>query len=201
MLLATLLSQTTRGLQVFNCEAEGTTYEAVDLLSTQECPHQKGQYAGPRVEQQVQVLHSGDRGQVEGTRCHIVITWVASTCGGGLAHRIYGTMTTSWRDPVSISARQCRDMAEKGVYEVPGERTHQLKFKIGTPTSGSFFTSGATNGQGYTSCESFRSGDTHVLNGYEQTMVELLVDHVTGCLLYTSPSPRDRQKSRMPSSA
>ena len=25
--------------------------------------------------------------------------------------------------------------------------------------------------------------------------------HVNGCLLYTSPSPRDRQKSRMPSSA
>ena len=25
--------------------------------------------------------------------------------------------------------------------------------------------------------------------------------HQTGCLLYTSPSPRDRQKSRMPSSA
>ena len=27
------------------------------------------------------------------------------------------------------------------------------------------------------------------------------VEHVTICLLYTSPSPRDRQKSRMPSSA
>ena len=27
------------------------------------------------------------------------------------------------------------------------------------------------------------------------------VYHVKGCLLYTSPSPRDRQKSRMPSSA
>ena len=26
-------------------------------------------------------------------------------------------------------------------------------------------------------------------------------DNVTSCLLYTSPSPRDRQKSRMPSSA
>ena len=26
-------------------------------------------------------------------------------------------------------------------------------------------------------------------------------DAVTRCLLYTSPSPRDRQKSRMPSSA
>ena len=27
------------------------------------------------------------------------------------------------------------------------------------------------------------------------------LDHFYGCLLYTSPSPRDRQKSRMPSSA
>ena len=27
------------------------------------------------------------------------------------------------------------------------------------------------------------------------------LDLKTGCLLYTSPSPRDRQKSRMPSSA
>ena len=27
------------------------------------------------------------------------------------------------------------------------------------------------------------------------------VDYVEACLLYTSPSPRDRQKSRMPSSA
>ena len=26
-------------------------------------------------------------------------------------------------------------------------------------------------------------------------------DHLIVCLLYTSPSPRDRQKSRMPSSA
>ena len=31
-------------------------------------------------------------------------------------------------------------------------------------------------------------------------MVDQLFDHY-GCLLYTSPSPRDRQKSRMPSSA
>ena len=28
-----------------------------------------------------------------------------------------------------------------------------------------------------------------------------VVDSSSGCLLYTSPSPRDRQKSRMPSSA
>ena len=28
-----------------------------------------------------------------------------------------------------------------------------------------------------------------------------MADHYGSCLLYTSPSPRDRQKSRMPSSA
>ena len=30
---------------------------------------------------------------------------------------------------------------------------------------------------------------------------QLSLDSIDGCLLYTSPSPRDRQKSRMPSSA
>ena len=31
------------------------------------------------------------------------------------------------------------------------------------------------------------------------TVIQTVID--SGCLLYTSPSPRDRQKSRMPSSA
>ena len=31
--------------------------------------------------------------------------------------------------------------------------------------------------------------------------LKILEDHHINCLLYTSPSPRDRQKSRMPSSA
>ena len=35
----------------------------------------------------------------------------------------------------------------------------------------------------------------------EQDMNALLGEHIRACLLYTSPSPRDRQKSRMPSSA
>ena len=33
-----------------------------------------------------------------------------------------------------------------------------------------------------------------------ESLFSVKVQHVT-CLLYTSPSPRDRQKSRMPSSA
>ena len=35
----------------------------------------------------------------------------------------------------------------------------------------------------------------------EISLSEGFVDNETICLLYTSPSPRDRQKSRMPSSA
>ena len=35
----------------------------------------------------------------------------------------------------------------------------------------------------------------------ENGQIYLLVGHSCPCLLYTSPSPRDRQKSRMPSSA
>ena len=33
------------------------------------------------------------------------------------------------------------------------------------------------------------------------TAIALLGNTIATCLLYTSPSPRDRQKSRMPSSA
>ena len=35
----------------------------------------------------------------------------------------------------------------------------------------------------------------------ENQQIQAEIDRVVACLLYTSPSPRDRQKSRMPSSA
>ena len=38
-------------------------------------------------------------------------------------------------------------------------------------------------------------------NVIDRDKLVLVVDQLTVCLLYTSPSPRDRQKSRMPSSA
>ena len=38
-------------------------------------------------------------------------------------------------------------------------------------------------------------------DGFIQTYLESKGVRYTHCLLYTSPSPRDRQKSRMPSSA
>ena len=39
------------------------------------------------------------------------------------------------------------------------------------------------------------------LDGEYEKLVDVVVEHDRTCLLYTSPSPRDRQKSRMPSSA
>ena len=43
----------------------------------------------------------------------------------------------------------------------------------------------------------------HALDGLSQASVELLgvLQEACSCLLYTSPSPRDRSLSRMPSSA
>ena len=59
----------------------------------------------------------------------------------------------------------------------------------------------AAEGQ-WTDCDNvrFRYGTPEKIGGWKQ----LGDDALTGagsCLLYTSPSPRDRQKSRMPSSA
>ena len=42
---------------------------------------------------------------------------------------------------------------------------------------------------------------TTLETGEETTIPTTLTTTITTCLLYTSPSPRDRQKSRMPSSA
>ena len=48
------------------------------------------------------------------------------------------------------------------------------------------------------------SYNTHVATfkaGIEKSDDVLVINGYYSCLLYTSPSPRDRQKSRMPSSA
>ena len=61
----------------------------------------------------------------------------------------------------------------------------------------------------YTPNEVTHSG-THVkavddlkrtMNTVIQALIPVLLFGIFNCLLYTSPSPRDRQKSRMPSSA
>ena len=63
--------------------------------------------------------------------------------------------------------------------------------------------------------ESVRGADCFVMQSHTQPLNKWLMEQlimidalkrgsakrITACLLYTSPSPRDRQKSRMPSSA
>ena len=44
-------------------------------------------------------------------------------------------------------------------------------------------------------------GMAHYLANQDRLRSVSVVPAAGGCLLYTSPSPRDRQKSRMPSSA
>ena len=48
----------------------------------------------------------------------------------------------------------------------------------------------------YVSCEKMREAEP-----FERQLFKIEQSDSSACLLYTSPSPRDRQKSRMPSSA
>ena len=43
--------------------------------------------------------------------------------------------------------------------------------------------------------------DSNVEDNDEAVNISIRLEYFNTCLLYTSPSPRDRQKSRMPSSA
>ena len=47
----------------------------------------------------------------------------------------------------------------------------------------------------------FMLGDSSIKNQYEQLVPNKIKYYTYGCLLYTSPSPRDRTRYRMPSSA
>ena len=62
--------------------------------------------------------------------------------------------------------------------------------RCGVPRSELFITSKVWN-------TAQRLGD--IQGAFERSLDRLKLDYI--CLLYTSPSPRDRQKSRMPSSA
>ena len=56
---------------------------------------------------------------------------------------------------------------------------------------------------GHHSIEGVRVGKTITfqMEGSDTPEIRDEIDRLCDCLLYTSPSPRDRQKSRMPSSA
>ena len=71
--------------------------------------------------------------------------------------------------------------------------SHALTVTAITPSGGS--TSTVTEGSTHS------SGGTTVTGTYGTLVIGADGSYTYTCLLYTSPSPRDRQKSRMPSSA
>ena len=65
---------------------------------------------------------------------------------------------------------------------------------------GEFITMLGPSGSGKTTCLMMLAGFETPTNG-EILLDGNIISNIPPCLLYTSPSPRDRQKSRMPSSA
>ena len=70
----------------------------------------------------------------------------------------------------------------------------------GTLSDGTEFDNSKVRGQAL----NFQVGAGQMIPGFDKALVGMTVGETRNpkhCLLYTSPSPRDRQKSRMPSSA
>ena len=69
---------------------------------------------------------------------------------------------------------------------------------------GEFVTMLGPSGSGKTTCLMMLAGFETPTNGQiylDNKVISDIPPHKRGCLLYTSPSPRDRTRSRMPSSA
>ena len=66
---------------------------------------------------------------------------------------------------------------------------------------GTSWISGHGNGSSAEVWPSAQAGDMGIAQQFTISVPTLISALDTSCLLYTSPSPRDRQKSRMPSSA
>ena len=83
------------------------------------------------------------------------------------------------------------------VYSGPGQSLASYTYKNGSETS--------TSAAAILAVNPTASDGAYWINlpsvGPKQIYCAMSSNHLGGCLLYTSPSPRDRQKSRMPSSA
>ena len=79
--------------------------------------------------------------------------------------------------------------------------TTLLSIPKGAAVCYSGFREGQRPGDVYPTYEQVKEDLTIVQNHWRYIRLYSCDQHAHTCLLYTSPSPRDRQKSRMPSSA
>ena len=175
LFLATLA--VTEALQVYDCEGVNTTYEVVDMLRTEDCPPQTGLYM-PAKMAYVQVLQVEPSTRIRGLQCRMHLSRFITTCDK-VSHHVSGPMWTVWRKSYVMSAKACQQ-ARRNHYITVGPAKDKLHFDLGITASGVYFTNGATDGEGWLRCKSFRSDWLNVRYGYEQMMVELTVRYIYG---------------------
>ena len=165
-------------LQVFDCEADRTTYEVLDLTDTQKCPEKRGAYLRP-VRQQMRILHTDSQQRVSATRCRVLITRFVTSCHAAF-HSSYGPQMTMWREPFELDPQRCATAAKNGT--LAWGRQEVMTVTIDMPTRHRFFSRGHADGRGYVECEGFYSGDKYFHSAYEQTLVEAEVGEVAGTI-------------------
>ena len=74
----------------------------------------------------------------------------------------------------------------------------QVKLISHSQSDGSYLIDSASATELVAFCARVSNPDNQMNSETSEKLIKYLMKH---CLLYTSPSPRDRQKSRMPSSA
>ena len=96
-------------------------------------------------------------------------------------------------------------MHETELYQAAPNAAGFFRVRVGALSTDSYLRSITLNGleQGMYIYDPTDNSWGDALDNLELTVLRggIIMDGGTGCLLYTSPSPRDRQKSRMPSSA
>ena len=106
-----------------------------------------------------------------------------------------GTPPTSWRDLANDRYKGQLVMADPAFTSFAYLVVHSMARDLGW----TYFRQLASNGtmivQGHAQLA------TALISGERTVAIEADAGQIYPCLLYTSPSPRDRQKSRMPSSA
>ena len=103
------------------------------------------------------------------------------------------------QEELNLLGEEINEIPEIGIMvEVPNVAMNPLDFV----STADFFSFGTNDlAQFLMAADRTNEMVSHYLEQANQTVVNLIKDFAKACLLYTSPSPRDKRQSRMPSSA
>ena len=167
-----------------------------------------GNVKTPAVDTDRLLLAGGDTGQLlaKNSGTNYDVDWVdAPSGGGGSATIADGSVTTAKLANGAVTNAKLADNSV-GESKLGSNSVSSAKLRpdaVGTSelANGAVTSAKMANGA-VTSAKIANNAVQHQhITANAIATSELAPDAVTACLLYTSPSPRDRQKSRMPSSA